>query len=113
MKTYSGSCHCGAVRFTAATDLETVIECDCSHCHRKGFVLVFVPPEAFNLLSGEDSLTEYLFNSKTIRHRFCKVCGVQPFAEGLTSRHIAINLRCLEDLDFDSLSPTKYNGKDL
>ena len=72
-----GGCHCGAVRYTVTTDLAQVIECNCSHCAKKGFLLTFVPQDRFTLASGEDSLTEYRFNTHKIAHLFCKVCGVQ------------------------------------
>lgn len=115
MTTYTGSCHCGAVRFTVAADLAQAITCNCSHCHRKGFVLTFVEPGAFTLLSGEDALTDYLFNTGKIRHRFCKTCGTQAFAsaEGIEQPQVAINVRCLEDVDLDSFSPKPVNGKDF
>ena len=113
MKTYTGSCHCGAVRFSVESDFTEGIECNCSHCHRKGFVLSFVPAEAFTLIAGEDSLTDYLFNKKTITHRFCKICGVQPFAISAEMGKVAVNLRCVDDLDLATLSIDKVNGKDF
>ena len=79
MKTYSGSCHCGAVAFTVTADIENGIECNCSYCHIKGLLLSFVPREQVTILQGEDNLTEYRFNKKHIAHVFCKTCGVQPF----------------------------------
>ena len=52
-ETYEGGCHCGAVRFSCEADLSTVLECNCSHCSKKGFLLVFVPQQQFRLTSGE------------------------------------------------------------
>lgn len=40
---YKGSCHCGSVRFEVEGELEQVVECNCSHCSRKGYLLWFVP----------------------------------------------------------------------
>ena len=129
MKTYTGGCHCGHVKFEAQIDLENekVIECDCSHCYKKGFVLSFIPASSFKLmLDGEvadvlseelSGLTEYLFNKKWIHHMFCSTCGVQAYGHALEPKSgeqtVAVNLRCVDDLDFSTLSITKFNGKDL
>lgn len=75
----------------------------------------FAPAEAFTLLSGEDSLTEYRFNKQTIAHQFCSICGIGPFAsanfEGKPTR--AINVRTIDDVDLDALTRKKVNGKDF
>jgi hypothetical protein len=80
---YEGSCHCGAVAFTVESESPAeAMSCNCSHCRRKGFLLAFVPASSFALTSGEDALTTYSFNTHRLKHRFCRTCGVQPFAEG-------------------------------
>ena len=43
VETHQGSCHCGAVAFEVDMGLDGLIECNCSHCYRKGFVLAFAP----------------------------------------------------------------------
>ncbi|HET6587333.1 MAG TPA: GFA family protein, partial [Oleiagrimonas sp.] len=40
---HQGSCHCGRVAFEVEGDPEQLIECNCSHCSRKGYLLWFVP----------------------------------------------------------------------
>lgn len=110
---YTGGCHCGAVKYQVETDLEGLIECNCSHCHKKGFILNFVDKEKFTLLSGAENLTEYQFNKKQIRHLFCKTCGVQSFSEGVAFPKIAVNVRCLENVDTKTLTIGAYNGKDV
>ena len=77
VKTHEGSCHCGAVAFEVDMSLDGLIECNCSHCYRKGFVLGFVAPDAFRL-KAEGPQTEYLFNKEHIRHRFCAHAGSRP-----------------------------------
>jgi len=83
MKHYTGSCHCGVIQYKVDLDLEKpVMECNCSHCERKGFLLSFTTRENFHLTSGEENLTEYKFNKNVISHLFCKICGVQCFGYG-------------------------------
>lgn len=109
-----GGCHCGAVTFRAPAGLDQAIECNCSHCQTKGFILSFVPREQFELLSGADSLTEYRFNTKKLAHQFCSVCGVQAFAFGSGPDGVemaAINLRALTDVDPKALNPAPVDGK--
>ncbi len=114
-KTYRGGCHCGAVAYDVETDLGMVIECNCSHCSRKGFLLTFVTPDKFTLLSGDDAVTEYRFNKHSIAHLFCSTCGVQSFARGLTPKTgqelRAVNVRCLEGVDLGALTITQVDGK--
>ena len=100
MKTYKGSCHCGQVRFEIVTDLTKAMLCNCSICTKKGALHHRVPPERFNLISGEDALTLYQFDSKIARHWFCKVCGVHPFTNPRAAPEMfSINVHCLDDCD--------------
>ena len=78
---HTGGCHCGAVGYEVETDLEGLVECNCSHCYRKGLVLGFVSPDAFRV-TADGPQTEYLFNTHKITHLFCETCGVQSFARG-------------------------------
>jgi hypothetical protein len=111
---HQGSCHCGRVSYEAEGDIEQVLECNCSHCSRKGFLLWFIPRDKFRLKSGEDGTTVYTFNKHIIKHHFCKVCGVQPFALGLDpkgSPMAAVNARCLEGVDLATLKRVPWDGK--
>lgn len=112
-KRYSGSCHCGRVKYEVTADLAKVMDCNCSHCSRKGFLLTFVPAEQFTLLQGDDALTEYRFNRHTIQHVFCSTCGVESFARGKRGESdvVAINARCLEGLDLGGLTVTHVDGR--
>lgn len=115
-RTYEGGCHCGAVRYSASIDTSKAMECNCSHCSKKGFILTFTPASAFTLIQGADQLTEYQFNKKAISHLFCKTCGVQSFARGKGpegAEMAAVNLRCVDGLDIASLTRTPVNGKDF
>lgn len=77
-------------------------------------LLAFVPSEQFRLLSGEDNLTDYQFNKKIIHHLFCSTCGVQSFSRGAGKdgkEMVGINVRCLDDVDVESLMLTPFDGK--
>lgn len=115
METRTGSCHCKKVRYEVELDLsQPVIECNCSHCERKGFLLSFVPADNFTIVSGE-GLTEYRFNTEKIRHLFCSTCGVQCFGrgEGKDGPTVAVNVRTIDDIDLTALTRTPFNGKTL
>jgi hypothetical protein len=115
-KPHEGSCHCKAVRFQATLALGNVTECNCSICSRVGALRTFIPAENFELLSGEDSLTDYQFGKGHIHHTFCKVCGVHAFASGKGPNGAdmyAVNVRCLEGVDAGTLEVTQFDGRKL
>lgn len=112
--TYQGSCHCGAVRFRATTDLAKVIACNCSICSRTGWLLTFLDEASFVLEAGEGAQTDYQFNKKHIHHTFCTTCGVRSFGHGAApdgSTMYAVNVRCLEGVDIAALTVTQVDGK--
>lgn len=115
--TYHGSCHCGAVRFEAKSPpITQAMSCNCSMCRRKGTLLAFIPASDFTLRSGDDTLTDYRFNRGVIHHLFCRVCGVTSFARGTMpdgSPTVALNVRCLDEIDPDALSITRFDGKSI
>jgi len=103
MKTYHGSCHCGRVTFTATTELDYVVSCNCSICSKKGVLHHRVTAEQFNLEKGMEYLTLYQFDSKEAKHFFCSVCGIHPFSNPRAAPDMYnINVRCLEDFDLES-----------
>ncbi|MGN6103687.1 MAG: GFA family protein [Kofleriaceae bacterium] len=115
--TYHGGCHCGAVRYSVELDLsKPAITCNCSICGRSGSMLQFSPTSGFKLEQGEDRLTDYQFNARKIHHVFCNVCGIRSFARGTGpdgSEMIAINVRCLDDVDLSKVPTHAYDGKSL
>jgi hypothetical protein len=114
MKKYSGSCHCGAVKFDAEADIQSVMECNCSICGRTGWRLAFVPATRFHLKSGNDELTDYQFGKMHLHHLFCSVCGVRPFSRGAApdgTETVAVNVRCLEGVDPDAFEVKHFDGK--
>lgn len=112
---HAGGCHCGAVRYEVEIDLAApVTACNCSMCGKVGSLLSFVPAKQFTLRSGEDALTDYQFNKHAIHHVFCRVCGIKSFARATGpdgTPMVAINTRCLDDVDLPSLNVKQFDGK--
>lgn len=113
---HAGGCHCGAVRFEVMTALQPVVSCNCSICAKSGALLTFAPAADFTLLQGADHLSDYQFNKKVIHHLFCRTCGIRSFSRGLDPRGremVAVNVRCLDDVDLTALAPMPYDGRSL
>ncbi len=116
-RTYQGSCHCGAVSYEAqSAPISEAMSCNCSYCRRFGGLLTFIPAQNFKLTAGEDTLSDYQFGSKTIHHLFCRICGIGSFGRGTMpdgTEMVALNVRCIDDIDPDGLTVTSFDGKSL
>ncbi|KAF3482913.1 uncharacterized protein GIQ15_02237 [Arthroderma uncinatum] len=85
-KWYTGSCHCGATRYEIKLDASNLelTKCNCSICHKRGYVLLKVPTlEDIKLISPASlqELGDYTFGTCLVHHRFCKTCAVSCLAE--------------------------------
>jgi len=104
MRHYSGSCHCGRVRFEIEADIDRVTECNCSICSKKGILHLRVPAERFRLISGDEHLGTYQFGTRLAKHHFCTVCGIHTFTRPRAAPdQYTINVRCLDGVDPASL----------
>ncbi|MBL8845092.1 MAG: GFA family protein [Hyphomicrobium zavarzinii] len=114
-QTYHGSCHCGAVRYEAKSDpITQAMSCNCSMCRRKGTLLAFIPAADFTLETGESALADYQFNRQMIHHLFCRTCGVTSFARGVMpdgTPMVALNVRCIDEIDPETLTINRVDGK--
>ncbi|HVN84238.1 MAG TPA: GFA family protein [Candidatus Binatia bacterium] len=112
MKTFTGGCHCGRVRYRVEADLATASDCNCSMCAKKGFLHVIVPRDRFHLLSGQDDLTTYEFNTRTAKHLFCRHCGIHSFYVPRSDPDkIDVNARCLDGIDLSQINLTRFDGQ--
>ena len=110
-----GSCHCGAVKFEVRTPVTPAARCNCSLCRRKGALMTpsFGAAE-LKILSGEDALTLYQFNTRTARHYFCKHCGIYPFHQTRKDPLLwRVNLGCVDGLDAYALEAGVSDGASL
>jgi hypothetical protein len=113
---HTGGCHCGKVRFEVEMNLENALSCNCSICQKRGSLLDFVPESQFKLLSGENNLTDYQFYKKVVHHLFCKTCGIVSFAKAVAPNGqpmVAVNVRCLDDVDLSKLKIHEYDGRSV
>ena len=115
-KNYTGGCHCGEVRFEVTADLANVVSCNCSICQKRGTLWTFVTPDQFALRAGSDDLKDYQFGKKQIHHLFCPQCGVGAFSRGIApngGEMVAVNVRCLDDVDIGAINPRSFDRRSL
>src|SRR4051794_17702306 len=104
-KTYSGSCHCGDVRFEVDADLDHVRDCDCSICKKRGALIhlgfarslpASDPFRESDALHVSHAHSERLLLS-SMRHL--------AFRRPRTAPEVwAVNVRCLEGVDLNTVS---------
>ena len=113
MTTHTGGCHCGRVRFEVDVPAEPVVqECNCSICARTGFLHLIVPHSRFRLLSGEDALTTYTFNTGVAKHHFCRYCGIKSwYVPRSHPDGVSVNARCLDSGTVEGLVVETFDGR--
>ena len=89
MKTYRGTCFCGAVAFEADGDLAAgTMRCNCRFCRRMRYWEMRLPnPAGFRLIRGREALAETPPSrpgdgSGQMHHYFCRLCGTRLWTEG-------------------------------
>lgn len=110
---HHGSCHCGRVQIEvdAPEDL-TAYECNCSICSKMGFLHLIVDARRFTLVSGQEDLSTYTFNTNVAKHFFCKHCGVKSFYVPRSNPDgFSVNVRCLDSATIKSLKILPFDGK--
>ena len=95
--TASGSCQCGAVRFTVNGSLRHIIYCHCEQCRRiSGHYTAASATHKDNLQIGsEDHLTWY-GSSDIARRAFCRVCGSSLFWYSDAEDYVSIMAGCID-----------------
>jgi hypothetical protein len=111
----NGSCHCGAVKFTATLPfgLSSARRCTCSICRMRGAIAVTSTQGAFRIKEGEDKLATYRFNTKVAEHHFCSVCGIYTHHKRRSNpNQLGVNVACLEGLSpFDFAEIVVHDGE--
>ena len=97
------TCHCGGVEAEVKipeNGFQKLMRCNCSICKRKGYVIGVIGSDDFKLIKGQNLLTLYQFYTKTAKHYFCKVCGINPHNRPRSNPKIyGINVACVEGIN--------------
>ena len=113
--TVNGSCHCGAVTFTAnlPDGLASARRCTCSICRMRGAVAVTGSIDGFVVHQGADKLATYRFNTGVAEHHFCVLCGIYTHHKRRSDpNELGINVACIEGLSpFDFVEVLVNDGE--
>ena len=97
------TCHCGGVEAEIKipeNGFQKLVRCNCSICKRKGYVIGVIGSNDFKLIKGENLLTLYQFYTKTAKHYFCKVCGINTHnGPRINPKIYGINVACVEGIN--------------
>lgn len=119
--TISGTCHCGATRFTLESAPTQAIECNCTFCSKAGGLWAYYTPEQLVVerADGEGVYSQSGYN----KHHFCATCGCQTYGTSpewsLDGQHdmdkvkVGINVRLLDDFDMSKLAIIPMDGRNL
>lgn len=91
--------------------------CNCSCCRQEEHRLAFATPDKFSVKTPRKDVSVYRFNKQIINQYFCRYfcanCaittqgGVAPYGKHM----VAINLRCLPDVDIDKRTSRNSTGR--
>jgi len=111
---YTGSCHCGSIKFEIDSDLEKIVQCNCSICIKRNAKMIMIPKENFKLLEGLENLSLYQFNTEIAKHFFCKKCGIYTHHNRKSDPNgMGVNLGCIDDVDPMKFDVIQFDGKKL
>jgi hypothetical protein len=117
MRTYLGSCHCGAVQYEADIDFsQGTSKCNCTFCTKARLWAVMVKPSAFRLLAGRSELSDYYKPGGAVHHLFCRNCGIRAFSEGyldaVGGEFVTVNVACLDNIEARELAQVRVTYMD-
>ena len=104
---HKGSCHCKAIEFEIESDLDKIMQCNCSICIRKNAKMCMVSKDSIQIIKGKENLTSYKFNTMIAEHFFCKNCGIYTHHNRRSDPNgVAINIGCI-----DAINPFDYEAE--
>jgi hypothetical protein len=110
-----GSCHCGAVRFQVDEAPETVLDCNCSICRRRGALWAYYAQRDVIFATHPDTLT-YVWGDRALAAHHCQTCLCLTHMTVIgtdDAGRIGVNARLIHDLDPAKVRVIqKNNGND-
>jgi hypothetical protein len=113
---HSGSCLCGAVKFTLEGEFKKFFLCHCSRCRKTSGTAhcanLFAPGATLTWLSGEDKLSFYRLEDTNFARTFCSVCGSNVPTDAKTRGLVVVPAGCLDtDVDITPQAHIFMNSK--
>ena len=115
LKTYQGSCHCGAIKYQADLDLaQGTSKCNCTYCLKARAWAIAVKPSAFRLEPGSERGVAYHQHPQAPVKYHCAACGIHTHAEGnadyMGGPFVQVFVATLDDLAAEELAnaPVRY-----
>ena len=117
-----GSCHCKATQFEVSEAPSSVTRCTCSFCSKRGLLHAYYKPAQFKLKTSRDRVSTYQWNSKTVAHHHCAICGCGTYSESpdfstgkpdFENMKVIVNARLFDDFDLEKLKVIEIDGKNL
>lgn len=95
-------------------EIDCVRVCDCSLCRKRGALIFRVADDELRITTSLDSMTLYQWHTGVAKDYFCPRCGILPFRRPRTAPDMwAVNLRCVDGLDLDSIPVDYVQGSKL
>jgi hypothetical protein len=109
------TCHCGAVRIEVDAAPETVTDCNCSICRRRGVLWAYYSPKSVRIHPPEGATSIYMWGDRDIEFHACKVCDCTTHwaPADKTRDRMAVNARLMPPEVLAAASVRKHDGASM
>lgn len=110
-----GSCHCGAIRYTATEKPEWLTRCNCSLCRRTAGLWAHSTREKIKLSYAKEDAIHYVWGDKCLATVSCKHCGSTTHWENLDpapTARMAVNFNMADPAVVKGFRVRLFDGAD-
>ncbi len=105
------TCHCGGVRIEVDGSLESVTECNCSICRRRGVLWAYYAPRQVRIHPPPGGTLVYVWQDRSIEFHACPTCHCTTHWSPLDGAdRMAINARLVNPELLASVPVRKHDG---